>query len=310
MIIQKTTFKNRINTLLVLLFNKVQTPILERIYKKPIGIIAYANRFINYTIKNNLGDDLNFDFIECALGVKAVKYEFSILAKKRRIPTFSFIGSILEYVVQINPYAIVWGTGFKFADNDYTYEDLKNLDIRAVRGPRTRAILVSKGINCPNIYGDPAILLSKVYTPQVRNKRYRLGIIPHKDDFSNPVFTELSKRDDVIILNLKKYISWKRFIDEMSSCDFIVSTSLHGIIISDSYLIPNMWISVSNLIEGGDFKYYDYYEGVSKTPIKKQLSLETPYDEILSWKSLWVKPIISSLFIDSCPIAFKSNGLL
>ena len=71
-----------------------------------------------------------------------------------------------------------------------------------------------------------------------------------------------------------------------------------------------MWISVSNLIEGGDFKYYDYYEGVSKTPIKKQLSLETSFDEILSWKSLWVKPIISSLFINSCPIAFKSNGLL
>ena len=299
--IQTPTLRNRINTLLLYVLNKFQYPILERFYRKPISVIAYANKIFNYTIKNNLGDDLNIDFIEYAFDVKTVKYEFSILARRNKIPTFSFIGSVLEYVVNTNPNAIVWGTGFKFAENDFTYEDLKNLDIRAVRGPKTRDILLAKGIDCPSVYGDPAILLSKFYTPQITPRRYKLGIIPHKDDFSNPIFDQLSRSDDVIILNLKKYESWQTFIDTMFSCDFIISTSLHGIIIADSYSIPNMWITVSDLIEGGDFKYFDYYGGVSKQPLKKQISLDTSIDEILSWKSLWVKPIISNSFIDSCP---------
>lgn len=301
MTIQTPSLRNRINTFLLFVFNKLQYPILERIYRKPICVIAYANKILNYTIKNNLGDDLNIDFIEYAFGVRIVKYEFSLLATRYKIPTYSFIGSILEYVVSTNPKAIVWGTGFKFAENSFTYEDLKDLDIRAVRGPKTRDILLSKGIICPSVYGDPAILLSKFYTPKKTHHRYKLGIIPHKDDFSNPVFEQLSKNDDVILLNLKRYESWQLFIDTMFSCDFIISTSLHGLILADSYLIPNIWISVSDFIEGGDFKYLDYYGGVSKEPLKKYISLGTSVDEILSWKSLWVKPIISDAFIDACP---------
>lgn len=47
----------------------------------------------------------------------------------------------------------IWGTGI----NGKVSEDLhkfEKLDVRAVRGPLTRNYLISKGINCPEVYGD------------------------------------------------------------------------------------------------------------------------------------------------------------
>ena len=38
----------------------------------------------------------------------------------------------------------------------------------------------------------------------------------------------------------------------------IVSSSLHGLICSDAYNIPNLWLDEYKLIEG-DFKFKDYF---------------------------------------------------
>jgi pyruvyltransferase len=49
------------------------------------------------------------------------------------------------------------------------------------------------------------------------------------------------------------------FINELASCDYILSSSLHGLILSDAYGIPNKWISISNNLSGREFKFKDYY---------------------------------------------------
>lgn len=41
------------------------------------------------------------------------------------------------------------------------------LDIRSVRGPVTRNILMDLGYDVPSVYGDPAILLPLFYNPIV-----------------------------------------------------------------------------------------------------------------------------------------------
>ena len=48
------------------------------------------------------------------------------------------------------------------------------------------------------------------------------------------------------------------------SCEKILSSSLHGLIVSDAYQIPNCWIELTGKISGGHFKYYDYASSVNR----------------------------------------------
>lgn len=48
-------------------------------------------------------------------------------------------------------------------------------DIRAVRGPETRKLLINVGFDCPGIYGVPAVIMPLIYNPDVKkNTRYHL----------------------------------------------------------------------------------------------------------------------------------------
>ena len=73
------------------------------------------------------------------------------------------IGSILKFVTA-NMH--VWGTGaMRLADkpNPHAY-------YHAVRGPATQQVVLMNGCKCPDIYGDPALLLPKYYSPVVEKK--------------------------------------------------------------------------------------------------------------------------------------------
>ncbi|NLF84303.1 MAG: hypothetical protein GX568_10050 [Candidatus Gastranaerophilales bacterium] len=38
-----------------------------------------------------------------------------------------------------------------------------------------------------------------------------------------------------------------------------MSTAMHGLIVANSFDIPSIWITASDKIEGGTYKYKDYY---------------------------------------------------
>ena len=50
----------------------------------------------------------------------------------------------------------------------------------------------------------------------------------------------------------------------MLKCKFIISSGLHGLIVSDAYNIPNSRIRMSDKLVGGDFKFIDYELSVNK----------------------------------------------
>ena len=95
------------------------------------------------------------------------------------------IGSVLGNLNKIYPDYYIWGSGCMF-----TYENsVKNLsslkNIFAVRGPKTRAVLLQAGVKCPEIYGDPGIFAPFIYNDIKKNPIYNYGIILHHNDLDN-----------------------------------------------------------------------------------------------------------------------------
>ncbi|WP_052307650.1 polysaccharide pyruvyl transferase family protein [Belliella baltica] len=71
-------------------------------------------------------------------------------------------------------------------------------------------------------------------------------------------------------------------IDDILSCDKIISSSLHGLIVADAYRVPSIWIEFSDKIVGNGFKFFDYFLSVNRkdnAPVK--INSTTQLDDIL-----------------------------
>ena len=183
------------------------------------------------------------------------------------------IGSVLSNATR---WAEVWGSGFL-----YEHEKLAEapMAVHAVRGPRSRAKLLEQGFDCPEIYGDPALLFPYFFNPVVETK-YEIGVIPHYSDKGHPWFERQRGLPGVHILDVEGGI--EEFVREVKACKQIVSSSLHGLICADAYGVPNLWVEVSDQVDGGSFKFNDYYESVGRgTPTPVRPVLDTPLAEVM-----------------------------
>ena len=134
-----------------------------------------------------------------------------------------------------------------------------------MRGPLTRQNLLSQGHDVPKIYGDPALLLSRYYNPIV-DKKYSYGIVSHYVDYDN-VCKLFSGIDDILIIDLMT-TNIEKTTRLFLKCDRILSSSLHGIIVSHAYQIPAVWIEFSDKLFGDGIKFQDYFESL-KIPTYK-----------------------------------------
>lgn len=201
-----------------------------------------------YSKVNNWGDALNRYLLAKIADAPVV------LCEARSQKHIVGIGSIVN---KANKHSVVWGAGFARPKH---VRKAKPGKIVAVRGPLTRQLLLDKGYDCPAVYGDPCILLRRFYQPQAATKRYKLGLVPHIEDKDHPLIRALAQNPDVLVIDIQQDI--EPFIDELASCDAIASSSLHGLIASDTYGIANTHLLLSDKLAGGEFKFNDYHLGV------------------------------------------------
>ena len=219
---------------------------------------------------DNWGDSINPFFISLISGIKPRVLSIFEHPDKEN---FLIIGSILRHA---DDKTVVWGAGFIEQDAICSVVPKK---ILAVRGPLTRQKLLDQGIECPEVFGDPILLLPRFYFPQV-NKKYKLGIIPHEIDQDSEWLKNVND-PNVKIINIKQY--GLGFVDEVLECEKIASSSLHGLIVADAYGIPSTWLEFSDKVIGKGFKFLDYFASVGRKDKKPlRITAKTKLSDIMN----------------------------
>lgn len=177
------------------------------------------------------------------------------------------VGSILEYAVAR---CSVWGSGI-IARTDRVSPAARLL---AVRGPLSRARALECGAECPEVLGDPGLLLPRFYQP-ARTTPRGIGVIAHYSDRPR-LDGRWSDSPDLRLIDIQDPI--ESVIDQIVSCEGVASTSLHGLVASHAYGVPAVWAKFRDLPHGDDSKFHDYYLSLGQDPPEARHLEETNLD--------------------------------
>ncbi len=200
----------------------------------------------------NFGDYLSVKLVERIINgpVTIFKKQSGVFQRK-----LLAVGSILSVA---SDYDVIWGCGVNGKTLMPSSFHFSYVDIRAVRGPLTRQFILDNfGLSCPEVYGDP-VLLFPYFFPEFQRKEnpsYEYIIIPHyteKHLFPKEVYSNVVYPTD----------PWDEVVNKILSSKFVISSSLHGIVVAEAYGIPARLLKIT--YNEPLFKYQDYYWGTGR----------------------------------------------
>lgn len=171
----------------------------------------------------------------------------------------------LRLINSVSPSIKVWGTGFLYESIPRNPLPIRSLDVRAVRGRYTLDILRKTGL-CAHgshvAFGDPGLFYASLLR-ELPSKKYDLGVVPHEvDRYAGEFVVESLAKQGVRVKYIDVCDDPLQVVSEIASCDKILSSSLHGLIVADSLGIPNRQMMLSYFgytKEQFLFKFRDYY---------------------------------------------------
>lgn len=194
----------------------------------------------------NFGDAMNADLL-------ARLYGINVTWAPIETADLCAAGSLIQWITPKRPAGpkpiLVWGSGFIWGSEPGPSPE--QATFYAVRGPASRSLA---GLEKTTPIGDPGLLSDRA-VPRPAG-RHQLGLVPHLLHRSNERFKQLAEAGGVFIDVTAEPIE---VIEQIASCEFIIASSLHGLIIADSYGIPNQWVRCEPDVFGGVWKFHDYY---------------------------------------------------
>ncbi|BAV02599.1 polysaccharide pyruvyl transferase family protein [Lactococcus formosensis subsp. formosensis] len=218
----------------------------------------------------NFGDELGPELIQNLFSYIEVVYEPDI-TKADMIS----VGSLLHILLDLEHHRPrkkmhIWGSGTIYPlqasvgsiKETYPLHDFSTLNFSKLKFHAVRGKLTQKDLKLPALpLGDPGLLVNKVYkeSPVKENK---VGIIPHFEEADHPLIKQLAADSRFKIIDVLR--TPQDVITDITSCNLVFSSSLHGLIVADSFGIPNLHMNLSDRLVGGDFKFEDYYSAIGK----------------------------------------------
>lgn len=226
-------------------------------------------RFLHNLVKVHWGKGLN-NFGDCLSPLILKYYDLTpVYVSSDSKADIILAGSILQWL-DSDYSGLIIGTG----GDDYPYS-LSKSTIYAVRGKLTHKNFRTHKDYNNIIYGDPGLLMSYIYPDDVAQK-YDLGIIPHFVDWNSDMMNVWRNRfkDNPNVIFISPIGNPADIIEKIKSCRHIVSSSLHGLIVADSYHIPNIRFVDRETMPTYfyDYKFDDYYSSLEM--------FDVPYLEI------------------------------
>ncbi|MDO7836017.1 polysaccharide pyruvyl transferase family protein [Sphingobium sp. HBC34] len=232
-----------------------------------------------------------------------------------------------------------WGTGSSQWKNPsapvadrvpFQFSAGTKVHVTATRGRMSKRLL-GGGPDTP--YGDPVWLLPRFYKPEVK-KTHELGVILHLSELDGRALdagaaesvirarVPESLRSSIRIINTLTRIDaegLKDKTDEILSCKRIVSTSLHGMVVAESYGIPCLYFAPRGTEPGHgfrveplnadwlDLRLRDLYTGIGRTrlPLYAQpRDQESDWDDVMKEIDLRWKPVTidEQALMDAFPV--------
>ena len=254
-----------------------------------------------WTFAPNFGDLLSPYLVRALTGIEVklidkypsvpgIAHRLAYLVRARHPFSYLAVGSIIN---RADAKSVVWGSGAFGTEHSSNLS--RGASYRAVRGPLTRNLLRLAGIDCPQTYGDPALLMPTVYRPAVP-KTHRVGVIVRHSERDR---LRARTDDDVLLIDMRRD-DIETAISDMLSCERLVAASLHGLILADAYGIPSAWLS-SNTPKGLEFKFDDYFLSIDKVRRPQEVDFSVP--RLTSAQ-------LDRLTFDDRPIKFDRAALL
>ena len=251
---------------------------------------------IYYSSVPNMGDRLNKVMLEELFGIKVIQTAFFK-------SNMSAIGSSLESLMwseriktrlkQSSHYILapkdhyVWGTGFLSSETKKESTLIfKNTSFCAVRGELSKKRIeniIGGKLDIPT--GDGGLLAERWLGKDVR-KKYSVGIIPHFREQDHSLINGIAGNyKNSVVIDLTD--DPRSVVSRISECNAVLSSSLHGLIVSDSFQIPNMHMILykyGERLSGDGFKFSDYYSsyGVEDRPVYMESEIWPSVDDIVN----------------------------
>lgn len=214
----------------------------------------------------NMGDLLNELIVSRCFGCRVERRSFlegELSAIGSHLAMYTYHGNMLMRLQQFingikKPQVHVWGTGFINYDDSKGHFFKRDMVFRALRGELTRRrveTMTGRKLDIPT--GDGGILADSLLDEKPE-KRWEIGIIPHICDLKDPAVEALAASyENSVVINVK--YDPLEVVRQIASCRCVLSSSLHGLIVADSFEIPNMHLVFDERLKGDGFKFDDYY---------------------------------------------------
>lgn len=231
----------------------------------------------------NAGDEVNREITSALAGHPVGQVE------EARGAELVAIGSVGEKIPHDFAGA-VWGTGLMFEESRaYTPE----ARVTALRGRLT--LRRWEGV-VDVVLGDPGLLAADVLGVERKAPRYRVGLVPHYADGENEDVRAWACRwrDEVAVIDI--CARPRDVLSQMAACEYILSSSLHGLVFADSLGIPNEWVRLSERVNGGSFKFRDYLSAFGiADPLARSFGPSAAPEDIVSRAESYARPGIASI---------------